>query len=730
MSRMESYIVKGRRDNGNAVAASNEEGSGTVVAASVEEVHGTAQSHQQEHINAFSERFQSLMGSEHLNEALKTPTMDSTVEKLKKGSSLSKVRGVNKIYPRRFKVDVDNMRLLAESKKWWSTSGTSVSLVDVEEVRDGWKTDTFNKISDHVEKVAAASGESALEENKCFSIIHGSNGRETLDLVAESVDERDAWITGLKHLVETFKSLHQDRQYDLWLRSKFEAADKDNNGALNMDEVVKLLRKFNLQMDKKHIKDLFNAANTNNVMRDGQQVLDAQEFVSFYHSLLKMPMIEQLFKQYGDEKSGTLNASQLMQFCKTEQGLDLKEDEAVKLIEDCELSTAKNKKMLTLDGFYHLLLSESFNVYNSDHQNTVHDDMTHPLSHYYISSSHNTYLTGHQLTGESSVEGYISALKKGCRVVELDVWDGDEGEPIIYHGHTLTSKISLADVLNDAIKRYAFYTSPYPVVLSVENHLSIPQQKIMVKQFKEILGDELLTAPAASDIKELPSPKELMHKIIIKAKKPQGTEIEDDDEPDDQDTIDYIDAEDGSAPSKAKHHKPMAPELAEVVNVCEGKKFSSFQDSFVDDKCVHFPSLRENKAKDLMENASEEFVKFTRRQISKIYPLGTRTSSSNLKPYPFWSVGAQVVTLNMQTEDKPTFYNEAMFRSNGNCGYVLKPDILRGLAPYNPTCLTSSTAKVLRITILSGQHLPPSGKKGDVVDPYIQVTFLPCFVSI
>jgi len=251
------------------------------------------------------------------------------------------------------------------------------------------------------------------------------------------------------------------------------------------------------------------------------------------------------------------------------------------------------------------------------------------------------------------------------------------------------------------------------------------QQRTMVNLFIDILGDMLATEPVPKDITALPSPTDLKNKVIVKAKKPAGSEVESDDEEDEEcgDTIDYIDSDagDGNANTKKKAHKPLAPELRQVVNVCTGKKFKSFQTSFEEDECVHFPSLRENIAKNLLEDESENFIRFTERQIAKIYPHGTRTDSSNVKPYPLWAVGAQVVTLNMQTEDKPNFYNRALFGSNGFCGYVLKPDILLGKEPYNPTDLTDKFTKILSVTILSGQHIPNSVKKGDIVDPYVQV---------
>ncbi|KAJ2891858.1 1-phosphatidylinositol 4,5-bisphosphate phosphodiesterase delta-1, partial [Coemansia aciculifera] len=145
-------------------------------------------------------------------------------------------------------------------------------------------------------------------------------------------------------------------------------------------------------------------------------------------------------------------------------------------------------------------------------------NMDMPLNQYYVSTSHNTYLVGDQIVGTSKVEGYVRALLRGCRCIEVDCWDGGYGEPVVSHGHTLTTRILFEDVII-AVSHYAFAVSPYPVILSFETHCSLPQQVRMATILKKHLGAMLVVAPVGGEHEyELPSPNDLKYRIIVKNK--------------------------------------------------------------------------------------------------------------------------------------------------------------------------------------------------------------------
>ncbi|NWR23772.1 PLCH1 phosphodiesterase, partial [Emberiza fucata] len=75
------------------------------------------------------------------------------------------------------------------------------------------------------------------------------------------------------------------------------------------------------------------------------------------------------------------------------------------------------------------------------------------------------------------------------------------------------------------------------------------------------------------------------------------------------------------------------------------------------------------------------------------------------------------VALNYQSEGRVMQLNEAKFRVNGNCGYVLKPQqMCKGtFNPYSADPLPASPKKQLILKIISGQQLPkpPDSMLGD-----------------
>ncbi|KAM5237306.1 1-phosphatidylinositol 4,5-bisphosphate phosphodiesterase epsilon-1 isoform 2-T2 [Ctenodactylus gundi] len=214
---------------------------------------------------------------------------------------------------------------------------------------------------------------------------------------------------------------------------------------------------------------------------------------------------------------------QLNDFLVNCQGEHCTYDEILSVIQKFEPNISMcHQGLMSFEGFARFLMDKDNFASKNDESQENRKELQLPLSYYYIESSHNTYLTGHQLKGESSVELYSQVLLQGCRSIELDCWDGDDGMPIIYHGHTLTTKIPFKEVV-EAIDRSAFVSSDLPIILSIENHCSLPQQRKMAEIFKTVFGEKLvakfLFETDFSDDPMLPSPDQLRRKVLLKNKK-------------------------------------------------------------------------------------------------------------------------------------------------------------------------------------------------------------------
>ena len=71
-------------------------------------------------------------------------------------------------------------------------------------------------------------------------------------------------------------------------------------------------------------------------------------------------------------------------------------------------------------------------------------------------------------------------------------------------------------------------------------------------------------------------------------------------------------------------------------------------------------SFSETTSLGYLKTQAVEFVNYNKRQLSRIYPKGTRADSSNFMPQIFWNSGCQLVSLNFQTSDLPMQLNQVI----------------------------------------------------------------------
>ncbi|XP_064143942.1 1-phosphatidylinositol 4,5-bisphosphate phosphodiesterase beta-3 isoform X3 [Loxodonta africana] len=686
---------------------------------------------------------------------------------------------------------------------YWTGPNMEVDTLDISSIRDT-RTGRYARLpkDPKIREVLGFGGPDARLEEKLLTVVAGPDPVNTtfLNFMAVQDDTAKIWSEELFKLAMNI--LAQNASRNTFLRKAYTKLKLQVNqdGRIPVKNILKMF-----SADKKRVETALESCglnfNRSESIRPDEFSLDI--FERFLNKLCLRPDIDKILLEIGAKGKPYLTLEQLMEFINQKQRdprlnevlyPPLRPSQARLLIEKYEPNQQfLERDQMSMEGFSRYLGGEENGILPLESLD-LSADMTQPLSAYFINSSHNTYLTAGQLAGTSSVEMYRQALLWGCRCVELDVWKGrpPEEEPFITHGFTMTTEVPLRDVL-EAIAETAFKTSPYPVILSFENHVdSAKQQAKMAEYCRSIFGDALLIDPLdkyplAPGV-PLPSPQDLMGRILVKNKKrhqpstgvpdssvrkrpleqsnsalsessattepsspqlgspssdscpglsngeeaglekpglgprkslgeeglrqgpdalgPADREDEEEDEEEEEQTDPKkLTSDEGTASSEVN----ATEEMSTLVNYIEPVKFKSFEAARKRNKCFEMSSFVETKGLEQLKESPMEFVEYNKKQLSRIYPKGTRVDSSNYMPQLFWNVGCQLVALNFQTLDVAMQLNAGVFEYNGRSGYLLKPEFMRrpdkSFDPFTEVIVDGIVANALRVKVISGQFL-------------------------
>ncbi|KAI0122916.1 phosphatidylinositol-specific phospholipase C [Xylariales sp. AK1849] len=633
------------------------------------------------------------------------------------------------------------------AKITWDKSRPSKSIYidDIKEIRIG--SDTRQYRLDYDVPVS--------EESRFFSVLYAvadKSKSKVMHLIAEDEETFANWVTALdaisKHRQDLMTSLmsFNDKAIRAYWNTEM---TKQSGHARCFDEeeidfpgVERVCQNLHIHIAQKELQIKFAIADTTRTGR-----LNFAEFQIFVREMKRREDIRALYRSIAHDAANGITWPEFASFLRDTQceevDSDLQNWEAkfARLArrpkpKDGDTRGAESEALRMTEQALAAYITSTFNLPLA--REPVEYTLDRPMNEYFISSSHNTYLLGRQIADLSSVEGYITALVKGCRSIEIDCWDGPDEEPSVQHGFAMTNAISFREVIN-VVNKYAFVTSHFPLWVSLEVHCNTIQQNKLADIMIEHFGPRLILTRLDPSSDKLPTPSELKDRILVKVKaataeeprtgrvpsangrrrgnsltspytKPMpldsppvpspalsqspllsprdpsrrrvGKRYNTITEGEVQDTVSSStsDCESGNerASNKKKTSK-IVPALGDLGVYCTGVKFDGF-DALECKMPYHILSFMEGtfRSNTKSKEHKDALSRHNMRYMMRVYPQFSRISSHNFNPLMYWRKGVQMAALNWQTFDHGMQLNQAMFEgSTDQSGYVLKPHSMR-----------------------------------------------------
>eukprot|EP00045_Choanoeca_perplexa_P013622 m.155076 g.155076 ORF g.155076 m.155076 type:complete len:689 (-) comp16405_c0_seq4:959-3025(-) len=322
----------------------------------------------------------------------------------------------------------------------------------------------------------------------------------------------------------------------------------------------------------------------------------------------------------------------------------------------------------------------------------VDHDMSQPLAHYYIWSSSNSYLVANATSkGKTGLQTIELALEFGCRAIELTVHSTRPGwlsklkrnplEPVVFHNGYAQAPLSLQTCL-ETILANAFLSSPYPLLLCLDDHCTPAGKERLAQLLEQTLGS-YLHRPAATRRHQYESPASLQHKILLfhhdrlRAKRHyRGC-------PDSMKRISYV----------------LTTEFAPLST----SRFSTAAAGSVFDDAV-LAAHSQDGASTLKEH--------TYRHLVLRNSHDAELETANTLNTHVYEQGVQLEGLQWHLMDEAVWVAHGRFSTdNGGCGYLLKPAVLRSeTIPPNlwPTAKQPHSTQSLPEPCFRAEETPPS----------------------